>query len=276
MDRSKLTFGQAEGATPLPRQLELKEVSNELIALLWYHFKSTIERDCYGGWLTDDSRWHNTLVAWYVLHEYKPIDELSLWGEDVLTYVKSILYSGNYIIVFDFIQFIARLNKPPTNYHALVSSSLTSCKAAYRLIDNTIVPVASKEEADTVTNAFQDTANTEANGARVHLQDAASNLTAGKYADSVRHSISAVESVARLLSKNAKTLGPALTELEKQGALHKALKEGFNKLYGFTSDEEGIRHALLDKDAANVDEADALYMMGACAAFVSYLLNKTK
>lgn len=276
MDRSKLTFGQAEGATPLPRQLELKEVSDELVARLWFYFKSTIESDCYRGWLTDNSRRYDILVRWHILHEHKPIDELSLVQDNVLAHVKSILYSRNYIIVFDFIQFIARLNKPPTNYNAFVSDALTSCRAAYRLIDNTIVPVASKEEADTVTNAFQDIANAEANGARVHLQDAASNLTAGKYADSVRHSISAVESVARLLSKNAKTLGPALTELEKQGALHTALKEGFNKLYGFTSDEEGIRHALLDKDAANVDEADALYMMGACAAFVSYLLNKTK
>ena len=54
------------------------------------------------------------------------------------------------------------------------------------------------------------------------------------------------------------------------------MKEGFVKLYGFASDEKGIRHPLLDDGAANVDETDALFMIGACAAFVSYLINKSR
>jgi hypothetical protein len=32
----------------------------------------------------------------------------------------------------------------------------------------------------------------------------------------------------------------------------------------------------LDKDAADVDEADAMFMIGACSAFVSYLINKAR
>ena len=54
------------------------------------------------------------------------------------------------------------------------------------------------------------------------------------------------------------------------------MKLAFVKLYGFTSDEKGIRHPLLDLPAANVDETDALFMIGACAAFVSYLINKSR
>jgi hypothetical protein len=34
-DRKRLTFDQAEGAEPLPRPLNLKEVSTELRARLW-------------------------------------------------------------------------------------------------------------------------------------------------------------------------------------------------------------------------------------------------
>jgi hypothetical protein len=41
--------------------------------------------------------------------------------------------------------------------------------------------------------------------------------------------------------------------------------------YGYASNAQGIRHALLDADEATVDEADALFMIGACATFVSYL-----
>jgi len=58
--------------------------------------------------------------------------------------------------------------------------------------------------------------------------------------------------------------------------LHEALKRGFSAIYGFTSDESGIRHALLEKGDADVDETDALFMLSACAAFVSYLIGKGK
>jgi hypothetical protein len=67
------------------------------------------------------------------------------------------------------------------------------------------------------------------------------------------------------------TLGPALAALEKQGHLHGCLKAAFSSLYGYSSDEEGIRHALVFKEEAQVDEADALFMLGACA---SYLLAR--
>ena len=77
------------------------------------------------------------------------------------------------------------------------------------------------------------------------------------------------------LDPTADVLSKALAKLEQKIAIHPAMKKGFTSLYAYTSDEGGIRHALLE-DAAKVDEADALFMLGACAAFVSYLLNKAR
>ena len=54
------------------------------------------------------------------------------------------------------------------------------------------------------------------------------------------------------------------------------MKVGFTKLYGFTSNEQGIRHPLLDVPAAKVDEADALFMIGAYSVFVSHLTSKAR
>jgi hypothetical protein len=54
------------------------------------------------------------------------------------------------------------------------------------------------------------------------------------------------------------------------------MKAGFNSLYGYTSDEQGIRHAHLNEPTAQPDETDALFMIGACAAFVSYLIGKAR
>ncbi|HAE28382.1 MAG TPA: hypothetical protein DCG58_14560, partial [Hyphomonas adhaerens] len=51
-------------------------------------------------------------------------------------------------------------------------------------------------------------------------------------------------------------------------------KPGAVQLYGYTSDEEGVRHALVFNEKSTVDEVDALFMLGACASFVSYLLAR--
>jgi len=64
--------------------------------------------------------------------------------------------------------------------------------------------------------------------------------------------------------------------LEKEGKLHPALKEAFIKLYGYTCDEPGIRHALLDRETARVGIDEAVFMFGACASFASYLRRKHK
>ena len=137
------------------------------------------------------------------------------------------------------------------------------------------MPIGSESELATIERAFADVAAAEFHGARSHLRKASEELTAGHYADSVRESIHAVESVAKLLEPNAE-LSKALAELEKSASIHGGMKKAFLALYGYTSNEQGIRHALLEAGAPAVDETDALFMIGACAAFVSYLINKAR
>jgi hypothetical protein len=64
--------------------------------------------------------------------------------------------------------------------------------------------------------------------------------------------------------------------LEARWSIHGALGRAFRSLYGCTSDEPGIRHPLVDDQKASLDEADALFMFGACSAFVTYLIEKEK
>ena len=111
-------------------------------------------------------------------------------------------------------------------------------------------------------------------GAAKHLRAAGERIIGQDWAGSVRESIHAVESVANHLAPgNAGTLGKVLAVLEGKGGLHGALKSGFSSLYGYTSDEPGIRHALLE-DESKVTQHEAIYMIGACAAFCSYLWRK--
>ena len=94
------------------------------------------------------------------------------------------------------------------------------------------------------------------------------------WTDCVRESIHAVEAMAVRLAPGTKTLGEALKVLEQTGHLHGSLKAAFGQLHGYSSDEKGVRHALVFGDEAQVDEADAMFMLGACASFVSYLLAR--
>ena len=147
---------------------------------------------------------------------------------------------------------------------------------AYTIYNEKIVPISNETEGETYVAALDETKDTGQLGAHSHLIKAGEQINHQKWADSVRESISAVEAICRQIVGENATLGSALNKIEKNYPLHPAFKKALSELYGFTSDENGIRHSLLDKSTAAVDEADALFMLGACASFVSYLLSRTR
>jgi hypothetical protein len=110
-----------------------------------------------------------------------------------------------------------------------------------------------------------------------HLEQALeliANKKSPDYRNSIKESISAVEAMCQLITGNKKaTLGDALRQIEgKVGTLHPAQKDAFSKLYGYTNDAQGIRHALLGE--TDLDVEDAVYMLVVCSAFINYLISK--
>jgi hypothetical protein len=92
-----------------------------------------------------------------------------------------------------------------------------------------------------------------------------------------RQPVNLVPGILPVACGRASTLSSRwFSKLEKKVNIHGGLKAGFKSIYGYTSDQNGIRHPLLDEPEANVNETDALFMLGACAAFVSYLINKAR
>jgi hypothetical protein len=189
--------------------------------------------------------------------------------------LSEIFQKGQPAEIFQLIQFLMHAGANDT-FKSEVAAVLEMERSAFRVVDgDTLMPTTSKEELGAINAAFRDTSENEFIGSYAHLRLSAEALGHGKFADSVRESIHAVESVARVLEPNAK-LSKALAILEHAGHLHPSMKNGFNALYGWTSDDNGIRHALLDDGDAKVDETDALFMIGACSSFVSYLIAKRK
>lgn len=278
-ETAHLTFSQREGLTPLPSQLQLGEISPELRSLLWASVYASLQRasrrvegsaySVYAG------PWDKILEAWHVLVLHRPADEFSRQVRHLKEPLKNLFFQSEYSTVFDFLEFVMRHGSAPHGFAANIGGVLAHARAAYIVVDDrTIFPTASSEEGVVIAQAFEALSASPFAGAKSHLVAAGAQLNQGAYAASIRESISAVESMSRALVPGATALGTALAELEKQGQLHPALKRGFGALYGFTCEEQGIRHPLLEKGEAQVDREDAVFMIGACAAFLSYLANK--
>lgn len=54
--------------------------------------------------------------------------------------------------------------------------------------------------------------------------------------------------------------------------IHPTLRSAFVKLYGYTSNESGIRRAI--QDSPNIGFDEAKYMIVACSAFVNFIAAK--
>lgn len=271
------TFSQREGIEEVPVQLKPKEISRTAANLLWHVVNKSIEASTRAG--TMDSYiakpWFTIIRDWLVRQGMRS-DEISVsWNSVKASILPMFMGVGQYHLPLGFIEFVLHHESRPANFNEEVGQALIESRMAYRVVDNDLLPIFSDEEAVTIEKVLNDLTLTPYAGARKHIKNSVQALVAGNFADSVRESIHAIESVASLLAQKSKSeLGPALNALDEKKVIHGALAEGFKKLYGWSSDEKGIRHALLEDGDSKVDVADAAFMLGASAAFVSYLINK--
>ena len=232
-------------------------------------------------WFAHDSK----LFIQRILGTYKkvPEDEIVFRVENsnqIADIFKRIIVGSDFNIVLDFLGSITNDQHVAANFGHKVASLFDRHVAAYWLDTSKrpfrFFPRSSEEQGEATKQAIETIREGGMAGATTHLRKAVEQINAREYADSVRESIHAVESVARTLDpKASKTLGPALDSLERGGLLeHSVLKEAFKKLYGYANDEQGIRHPLLDKDSAGVGLDEAMFMFGACASFAAYLVSK--
>lgn len=230
----------------------------------------------YGAppWLNNP--WSSIMAEWHVNHLNKFIDEFTADARINMADVKKVLTSNDYVVFFGFVQYLISHRLCPHGVKNRIEATLRECGAAYRIVDDLVVPIAFDEQADAIRAALVAARNSVARGPQSHLRAAALELTASRWAGSVRESITAVESSAKFLEPDGGTLGPALSRLRQSIGLHPALSHAFGNLYGWTNQEGGVWHALVFEDEAKITERDAIFMFGACASFVGYLLSATR
>lgn len=161
------------------------------------------------------------------------------------------------------------------NVYAEINDILEQEKSGYRFINNRFVNITSSQELKEISTAT----HSDYDSVNIHLQKAFllyADRKCPDYENSIKESISAVEAMCCIITGvrgSQSTLGNTLKKLETKGVvIHTAMKEGFKKLYGYTSDADGIRHGGIDFTKAS--EEDARYMMVSCSAFINYLIQK--
>ena len=69
-------------------------------------------------------------------------------------------------------------------------------------------------------------------------------------------------------------LSKAIKSLVNENGMHRALADAFDRIYAYSSDEKGIRHALVFDDNEKVGLDEAVFFLSACTAFVGFLGRK--
>ena len=271
-----LTFSQAYGYAKPPQPLKLEEIPDGVRTRLWNLLYHSVSSESDKGRISESGNWMKILIRLHSAHHERALDEFDDSLENFVEKYKSIFMTARFNELFDLLLVIMRHPKCPQRYIQAMATGFKVCRLAY-VVDvgppPTIYPAATREEGESILQATADLGNAGLAGAVKHLRKAADCISRGDSPGAVRESIHAVESTARSLAPNARTLEPALRSLERAGDLHPALKQAFSKLYGYTCDEDGVRHAEVFGNA-NVGQDEAVFMLGACASFSSYLARK--
>jgi len=272
------TFSQRAGYTATRSVIQHEALDEETRVALWNIIVGAnhrIEQE-YDGY----AYLEQMATAIWSLELKKPRDERPSEA-GVFRVIKDQLLSGPWFSALDMVEtYISYFESlAPGTLRSFTSEIIEMFNETYiehlvdcRFIDGELVQVGTALEVDAITEALAQTQKF--GGARQSIKRAAellSDRTNPDYLNSIKESISAVESVVVNVT-GQKTLGAGLKQLTDNGvSIHRALQQAWDKMYGWTSDANGIRHAAIEESESS--QAMAKYMLVTCAAFVSYLIE---
>ncbi|MFZ0236799.1 MAG: hypothetical protein WAL37_05440 [Xanthobacteraceae bacterium] len=268
-----MSFSDRLGITKPKSILQTDSIDADLRNGLWQacieHYLKEFGWD-YGN----DTRFKGIMESIYVDFFKYPSDAIPYGHEAGIATVRKWFFQADWWQIYNFIEFL--LSRGSGSFADRVSFFLTREKSGYRIIDGKLVPITDSTEVASVSDAAS--IGDKFAGAREHMRSAISLFSKKPepdYRNFIKEAVSAVESVARVVTGNPKaTLGDALKRINDKMTIHPALRDAMNKLYGYTSDEGGIRHAMLEE--SNIDEAEAKFMIVACSAFVNFCVQRSQ
>ena len=255
--------------------IQLHEVELPLLNRLWNVFYS---REYISDWDLDlggIGKTETLLDAFGRTYHYPNNKHDTSWNIDRL---REYLIDAEWYEIYDFVERYISMFPDSSERKALqkeFNTVLEEEKSGYRIIKGLVVPITNPAELE----SLQKSMSTDFEPVNRHFEKAITLYSKRKnpdYENSIKESISAVEAICCIITGETgsqATLGTAIKKLKDSGIhIHGAMEKAFLALYGYTSDENGIRHGGID--FTSVPAEDAKYMLVSCSAFVNYLIEK--
>jgi uncharacterized protein (DUF1810 family) len=271
-------FSQRAGISALNKVIQRESIDVELRNALWTSFHETFVNAYYhdkGEYGFSYHPYRKELEPWlYSLWTqfYKAPSDTQPTFRTAVDQIRADFFRAEWHWVFDFLEFSAKHAStcgPLLIKYANVQ--LERENSAYRFVGTEIVEITDQTEMTSIEEAL-----TGPKAIRIHFERAVALLSdrrAPDFRNSIKESISAVEAICRLIANShSDTLGAAVKKVSTRTPLHPAFEQALLKLYGFTSDEGGIRHALMEEPSLGY--SDAKFMLVLCSAFTNFLLAR--
>ena len=227
------------------------------------------------GWIHNTWQWVVCQNIWIYFFRL-PVDEIDAYWPKIKEELRGWFFNAEWYEVYDFVEFLAAQlpGHVASQFIVATTAALEREMAGYRFVAGELAPMTNEQEIAAIESALADTSQLTV--VQSHLQSALSKLshrTNPDFRNSIKESISAVEALCRVITGDDRaTLGQALKRLTDRGLkFHPALEKAWGSLYGYTSDEDGIRHAMLEESTLTL--ADAKYFLVSCSAFITYLIE---
>lgn len=282
-------FSDRNGIEKLPTEIQTTNFDNRTrvaISNLFYRYVN-------GGFSYSLNRAQRGKLYSYLLSDvfgesvadfiYSEVDAIDLFKDNIETVILNSSYADILTLTEFFIDFCMYIETEDFDHNAGqfvkvgqyliedLNDVFVSEFVGYRIIDNHAVSISDDLEQQTIEESL----SIQFIGCKSHVQKALGFLSDRDnpdYKNSIKESISAVESICCVIAdKEHASLGDALKILGKKHKLNGQLKTAFDKLYSYTNDEGGIRHAE-GLFASEVSFEEAKYMLVSCCAFVNYLI----
>jgi hypothetical protein len=204
-----------------------------------------------------------------------PVDQIPEGGKEVVEFIRHAFYRYNWLEIIEFIEFHLETDdySQDEQFAELLNLVLEEENEAYRVVSKQVVCITDETELTVLQEASSYT--DEFSNVSAHIKTALklfSDHSAPDLRNAIKEAISAVESACKIVSGSPKaTLGQALKQIPD---LPGQMQEAFTKLYGYSSNANGIRHALMDDP--KLTKAEAKFMIVACASFANYLIDSSR
>lgn len=279
-----MRFSERYGYKPVREIFQKESIDDALKNLLWSVLNDYLWKQVKHGNNYLYTKYSNisSLLNTYWINILKvPNDTIPISTSDAIKRIRFYFFSCEWHEIYSLIE--ETIDNLPYGFIKnkdffidAINSALERENSAYRLINHEIIPITSEQEIQSIEQALENT--NQYSGVQLHLNQALKLMSDRQnpdYRNSIKESISAVESICKIITQDDKaTLGKALKIIEERYGLHAALKSSLSQLYGYASDGDGIRHAMLEE--SNLSYIDAKFMLVSCTNFINYLIEKTK